>query len=244
VYESERVVYNQPRSFREHLITVKEDFDPEALVKLDHPEKKKAMRVFKMNVVQRFDTENYPYSYLTSVFVKDEPLNEIVKLTVGSQEWCGNTFKLLKRNGEGASLTWHSYFENEADRTVDVALQKDDYFEDALPLSLRDLPFKEGYEKKVRVWSDMTNNHGQEPLVSSCTVRVEAEELIHCHAGSLPTWPVVVQTPTSVDHYWFEKAEPHILVKMERQDGSKRVLYARARWSYWDRRLPRPNVLN
>jgi hypothetical protein len=33
------------------------------------------------------------------------------------------------------------------------------------------------------------------------------------------------------------------LTKMETADGRKRLLYGRARWSYWDRRLPPPNVL-
>lgn len=246
VYDSQRIVYGKPRTFKEHLLTVKEDLREDTLVKADDLKKQKTIRVFKLNQVQKFETENYPYSYLTSVFVREEPLQQVAKISVGSQEWCGNTFKMYKGNLDGMSGTLmnHSYFDGEADQSGELQLAKDDYFEDQLPLSLRALPFKLDFEKKIRLWDLLTTNHGQSPLVVEAMIKVIKEEPIYCRAGSIPCWVVAIKKPAGTDTYWFQKAGPNILVKMETQDGRKRLLHGRARWSYWDRRLPRPNILN
>ncbi|MCG3204463.1 MAG: hypothetical protein KCHDKBKB_01178 [Elusimicrobia bacterium] len=246
VYDSERIIYGQPRHFKEHLIIVKEDMRMDTLVKADDPKKQPIMRVFKLNQIQKIDTQNYPYNYMTSVFVKDDPIQQVVKMTVGSQEWCGNTFKIYKGspNNEAGTLMWNSYFDGEADQSTELTLGKDDYFEDQLPLSLRALPLKEGFEKKIRVWDSLTTNRGVPPQVVEVQLKVQAKETIRSRAGSIPCWMVELKKPTGTDLYWFEVKAPHILVKMETSDGRKRLLYGRARWSYWDRRLPRPNVLN
>ena len=47
--------------------------------------------------------------------------------------------------------------------SIGIKLEKDDYFEDQLPLSLRALPFKSGYEAKVRIWDSLNSSHGQVP---------------------------------------------------------------------------------
>ncbi len=245
VYESELVRYGLPRQFKEQLIVVKEDFVADTLVKADDPKKKTTIAVLKLNQVQKFDTENYPYSFLTSVFVRESDPREVIKITVGSQEWCGNTFKIYRgRLGENSgTLEWHSYFDGEADGSQSIALSTDDYFEDQLPLSLRELPLKEGYAQSIRVWPSLTNNRGQ-ALQAEDRILTVTEDIVRCRAGSLPSWKVTLQKESLSDIYWFEKAFPHILTKMETHDGRKRLLYGRARWPYWDRRIPKPNILN
>lgn len=247
VYDAERIVYDAPRQFKEQLITVKEDLRADTLVKADEPKKQKVIRAFKLNQIQKFDTENYPYSYLTSVFVKEAPLSSVLKMTVGSQEWCGNTFKIFKQTGDGksGSLTWYSYFDGEADGAYELQMAADDYFEDQLPLSLRELPFAPGYTKKIRLMETITTNHWKMSVPAEGVLKVVGEEVVRCYAGSIPAWQVAIERKAGgVDYYWFEKAYPHILVRMETQDGRKRLLRARTRWSYWDRRLPKPNILN
>jgi len=82
------------------------------------------------------------------------------------------------------------------------------------------------------------------PQISTKTLKVEVEEVVRGYAGSIPSWKVTLIGETGKkDHYWFSKKYPHILTKMEKQSGQKRVLHARARWSYWDRRIPMPNIL-
>lgn len=244
VYDAERVTYGKPRSFREQILIVKEDLRADTLVKADQPKAQKTIRVFKMNQVQKFDTENYPYSILTTVFAPVKEPGRPLKITVGSQEWCGNTFKILTaRDPASASLTWYSYFDGEADQTVTLPLGPGDVFEDQLPLALRALPLAAGFSTEIRLWDSLASNRGVEPRVSTAVVTVAGEEIVRCRAGSLPSWKVTVSRPDSTDVYWFEKAAPGILTRMETSDGRKRLLYGRVRWSYWDRRFPQPNVL-
>ena len=245
VYDAQREVYGKIRKFQEQLIIVKEDLRADTLVKADDLKKQKTIRVFKLNQMQKFETENYPYSYMTSVFVKEDDLRHVVKISVGSQEWCGNTFKLYRSESgsDKGTLISNSYFDGEADQTLSLDLGPDGYFEEQLPLSLRELPFKKGYETKMKVWSSLTTNHGIAPEPHDVVLKIEDEETIHGHVGALPSWKVVLKYPNGSDIYWFEKAAPHVLTKMETRDGRKRLLYGRARWSYWDRRLPKPNIL-
>jgi hypothetical protein len=198
-----------------------------------------------MNQVQRVETENYPYNFLTTVFAPTEAPERPLKITVGSQEWCGNTFKILRVGEPGqAVLEWHSYFDGEGDGSVTLPLQANAVFEDQLPIALRAMPLKAGFTTEIHLWDSLTSSHGTEPRVSTAVISVEGEDIVRCRAGSLPSWKVTVSRPGTVDVYWFEKAEPRILTRMETADGRKRLLYGRSRWSYWDRRFPRPNILN
>lgn len=245
VYESQRIVYGKTRSFREQLITVKEEFVKETLVKADKGKKGKTFPVFKLNLVQKFDTENYPYSYLTSVFVDAKKMDRLVKMTVGSQEWCGNTFKIYKQKSTSRSgqMQTFSYFDGEGDQQSSFPFKKGDFFEDQLPLSLRDLPFAKGFEKKIRLYAHLTNNHAKAPHPEECLLKVVGEEVIRTHAGSIPSWKLTLTRPQGTDTYWFAKDKERILTKMETHDGRTRRLYAKVRWAYWDKRFPMPKIL-
>lgn len=244
VYDSERIVYEGKRNFQEQLITVAEDLDEETLVKSDNPKKSKTIPVFKLNIIQKFETENYPYSYMVSMFVDKKNVRQVVKLTMSAQEWNGNTVKIYKKTGPLAGrLEWYSYFDGEADGAVDIQLKENDYFEDALPLSLRDLEFKEGEKINIRLWNSLMTNHAHKFEAVSATVTVVGQDLIRSRAGSKPSWKVTVEKPSGLDTYWFEQQYPHILTKMETKDGRQRLLYGQSRWKFWDRRLPMPNAL-
>lgn len=234
MYESEAIVDGRPQLFREHLITSKEDA----------ADKKTAF--FKLNVVQSVNTKNYPAHNLTSVFVSGNAVQSVVKIVASLQEWMGTSVKMYQANleGTGGTWSWQTPSANAESSTAALALQKDDYFEDQLPLSLRSLPFKEGFEKKIRLWDSFTTNKSSAPAVVESLIKVTRLDTIHCHAGGIPCWVVTVKTASGENRFWFEKKEPNILVKMETADGRKRLLYGRARWSYWDKRLPRPNILN
>jgi len=242
VYDSERIVYGKVRTFKEQLITVAENLDKDTLVKTS--KKKKSRRVLKLNIVQKFDTENYPYSYMTSVFVDAKSPREIVKLTSGSQEWCGNTFKIYKQKTSGfGKLEWHSYFEDEADGITDVVIHDNDYFEDALPVSLRELKFKKGLTRPIRIWKTLTDNRTPDFEIDAATMTVLKEEIVRSRAGSHPSWKIEIKRKAGSDFYWFAKKRPHVLTKMETHDGRKRLLYGKVRWKYWDRRFPAPKPI-
>src|SRR5678816_482494 len=95
-YDSHRLVYAEDRTFETILITVKEDFDRARAVKADPPyEGRDLMTVLKLNIISRIDTQNYPYFYMASLFVRRDDPRQVVKLAASSQEWCGTTFREL-----------------------------------------------------------------------------------------------------------------------------------------------------
>ena len=244
IYDSERVDGGKPRTFREQIIISKEDLRADTLTKAENKKAQKTLRAFKMNQVVRYDTENYPVTFLTTVFAPEDTPERPLKIAVGSQDWDGNSFKVLTvHSPDRATLGWNSHFDEDAAST-ELALTPKDVFDDQLPLAIRSMPLKEGFHTEVRLWDNLTSGHAVVPVVSTAVITVEGEDLVRCHAGSLPSWKVTVARPSRSDTYWFEKAEPRILTRMETSDGRKRLLYGRARWMFWDRRFPRPNILN
>ena len=221
-YDSETEDDKVPRIFKEQIIIKKEG---DAL---------------KMNVVHKFDTQNYPISYLTSIYSKQEDLITPIKVTVGSQDWVGNVIKIYK---EGV-LQIFSDHEPAGDQTIPLLWNKGDMFEDQLPLALRAILFQQDFQFETRIWTLLTNNLVIKPEPVETNIKVVGEEVVRTRMGSWPCWIVKVTKNGSDDTYWFEKKEPHILTKMVTADGRKRTLTGRARWGYWDLRIPKPNILN
>jgi hypothetical protein len=124
LYEAHRPQYGKIESYEAVFIVVKEDFNRDLLVKADPPL-----------------TDNYPYHFMASVFVRRDAPTRLVKLTLGSQEWCGNTFKEIKTVGGRSELITNSYFDGQGDARRPLDLRPGDLLEDQLPLALRGLNF-------------------------------------------------------------------------------------------------------
>lgn len=117
-FDLEQYRYGEPRSGEAVLIFVTEEFSRKNHVKLDQPEKAGSdkISVIKMNQTRDFVTGIYPYHMMLSVFTPTKEKSHSQKITVSSQEWCGQTFTQLnlksKDNYQGKIF---SYFEKEGD---------------------------------------------------------------------------------------------------------------------------------
>jgi hypothetical protein len=243
LYEAKRPQYGKSESYEAVFIVVKEDFDRERLVKADPPyEGKRLLPALKLNAVHSYWTPNYPYHLLASVFVRRDDPGALVKLSVGSQEWCGNTFKLVKTSPR-SELTVHSYFDPEGDSTRPLDLRAGDLLEDQLPLALRGLAFAPGLELRRRVLPSLISNKlGREPQFLEATITVAGEESLATPAGRFASWKVSVKFGEVRQTWWFEKAAPHTLLKMESSDGRAWRLKARTRKPYWQAPTYRPEM--
>ena len=243
VYESEQIIDGKPRSFKEHLLTQKEALQAQTFALAD-PKKEKTIEAFRLTQVQSLDGANFANNYLTTVHVKED-MDQLVKMTVSVQGWTGNSIKMFRAtDGRNGKWTATSRVAGEPDQMGNLELKKDDIFEDELPLRLRAFSFENGFERKIRILDWQSSEHATMPAITESTVRVVGEEPVRCRAGSIPCWIVKIDKAGKIDSYWFEKKEPNLLVKMETSDGRKRLLYGRARWTFWDSRIPRPNILN
>jgi hypothetical protein len=121
-YKLDQARYGEIHPGEAVLIFVTEPFLPDKQVKLERGDPSKGVTVLKLNFVRKFFTGIYPYSLMTSTFMPvDFQRARTLKVASESQEWCGQTFTQLNlRNGRYSGLL-RSYFEDEGDRTLDVA---------------------------------------------------------------------------------------------------------------------------
>jgi len=230
-YDAHCVIYGRSRSYQATLITVKEDFDPRIYVKTDHPlQGQPHPVVLKLNIAASIPTENYTYHFLTSLFVSRENPSRLIKLTMGSQEWCGNTFKEIQNWGHPATLHYFSYFDGEGDGSISLPLGPDDLLEDQVPITLRSLRFREGLRHPIRIVDSFVANRATPPKFTDAEILVQASETIHL----IDCWKVQLQRPGNQQSYWFEKAYPNILVKSVSGDGRELALKERNRRKYWE----------
>ncbi len=93
-------------------------------MKLDIPEyvPDDRLKVLKLNYVKKFDTGIYPYSIMTSIFTPVDINNfpNSLKLTMSTQEWCGNVFTQANLRDNKFNFKNYSYFESEGDREFDI----------------------------------------------------------------------------------------------------------------------------
>jgi hypothetical protein len=235
LYEARRPQYGKIEAYEALFIVVKEDFNPQLHVKADPPfSDKNLLPVLKLNAVHQYWTANYPYNFLLSVFVRQDSPTTLVKLTLGSQEWCGNSFKEVKTWGGRPELVYHTYFDGEADGTRQLDLRPGDLLEDQLPLALRSLKFTPDLKFHRRVLPSLISNNLHNPLAPMmATVSVVGQEEIKAGGGTVDAWRVNVQMGTLQQSWWFQKSLPQALLKMESSDGRFWLLKSRTRQRYW-----------
>lgn len=113
--------YGETRDGVAVTVFVTEDFSLRDSVKAAPRAKKEEIYpVMKLNMVRDFPTGVYDYNTMTSAFV---PLvskggveaGRLVKVSFGSQEWCGQVYHQLNFQPDNIRSTRHSYFAGEAD---------------------------------------------------------------------------------------------------------------------------------
>ncbi len=234
VYDARRTVYGKTRTFETVLITVKEDFNTVYHAKADPPyQGKQLLSVLKLNRVSEIQTENYPYRYLTSVFVDRNDVNRLVKMTMGSQEWCGNTFKEVRTWTGRHELVYHSYWDDQGDGVHAIDWDADTLLEDQLALSLRALPFSAGYSREMRILPTQISNKATHASPVAGQIRVLRDEAVEAGDTTVVAWRVEVTFGEAIQTYWFEKAGHHILVGFDSSDGRSLRLKRWARRTYW-----------
>ena len=123
-YNLEQPRYGETRPGKSVLIFVTEGFSRTKHVKLDDYASagNDNITVLKLNRTRNFTTGIYPYSMMSSVFtpVSGNRNPHSLKVTTSSQEWCGHTFVQFDLEGNTFRVQHHSYFESNADQTVDL----------------------------------------------------------------------------------------------------------------------------
>jgi len=234
VYEASRPIYGVPRPYEAILLTVKEDFDANKLIKADPPFGERAVfTVLKQNAVREIGTPNYDYRIMTSTFVERGDPTRLVKLTSGSHEWCGNTWKAIRKRDGGLVYDWSSYFDGEGDGSQVLEVGSGDLLEDQLPLVLRGLEFREGLAFEFRLLPGMANTHAGPERWVPATLRVVERQTVEVPVGSIDAWRVDVGVAGRTASYWFDVDGTHALVRVESPGGDSLRLKSIERRAYW-----------
>ncbi len=227
-YAATKTVYGKVRNFTYHYITVSEVFNKEFHTKSNNLTRPDLYQVMKLNAQADIPTENYTYHYLTSTFtLRNYPLI-INKYTMGSQEWCGNTFKEYFLTDKGQlKLTGHSYFDEEGD--------KERYFNDAflmedqLPYVLRTLKFKAGNRFAFPLMSNQTSSSLGDPKPLQARFEISPDTALAQNA-----WKVSVKLDKDkTNNYWFATNYPNIMLKQTTWDDRNMTLISSVRKAYW-----------
>ncbi|MBC5994340.1 hypothetical protein [Pontibacter cellulosilyticus] len=229
VYDAERVIYDKKRSFEFALITVKEDFNRTHNVKTDDYSRQDLFPVMKVNEFARIETDNYPYHYLTSVFVHRSQPWALHKLTTSSQEWCGTTFKSITDEGTVFQQEYNSYFDGQGSGSRE--LPKTILAEDQLPYTLRALRFSDELSFKANVLELQQTNQAKEPKIYKANIRT-----VKAAVNGQPAWEVQVQLDENKQNtYYFAAQYPNQLIRQRTWDGRNLELKKLSRYAYWER---------
>jgi hypothetical protein len=101
------------------LIFVTEDFLTQSQVKKERSTDESAATVLKLNAVHKFTTGLYDYSMMASVFspVSTDQYPHTLKVTMSSQDWCGQSFVQMNLHNDHYRVKQYSYFQAEGDTT-------------------------------------------------------------------------------------------------------------------------------
>lgn len=230
-YEAVRTIYGQPRPYELVRIVVKEPYDPRQGVKPD-ADREGVVDAFKVVAVHEVPTGK-PYEYRQTTFVhldRADP-RRALQASMGSQEWCGNTFVRLVRDASGLRRFAHSYWDGQAD--WDDALPAGVWLEDQLPLTLRALD-PAGAPLEVEVLPTLLGNKA--PRTAAVKARLQAdakEERVTTPAGAFECVRWTVDLGERTLRYWVATGAPRRpLVKYEDGTGAA-TLRSLERDAYW-----------
>jgi len=224
LYDAEMMIYGQPRSFENPMITVKEEFNAGFNVKTDDYSRDDLFSVIKVNRFADIETPNYPYHYLTSLFYKRGQPEQLYKLTHTGQEWCGNTFKQFEVTPTGYAYDYNSYFDGYGDGFMEIK-GNDHWWEDQLPYVLRALKFEDGLTFTKNTVSSQINTKTYRPEITKANyVVIDADSV----------WQVRVSFDgDQVNSYTFEKDYPNLMLTQSTWYGYNMKLRSVSRYKYW-----------
>src|SRR5437867_1884214 len=139
--------------------------------------------VLKLNHVINYQTGIYSYHQMESCFF-DRLSMDLVKLSLTSNEWCGNTYKEYTRHTGRAALHVRTYWDGQAEATYDLPVGPDVVFYDAIPLLIRSLPQTPGTARALRLVPTQIESRGPKPEIAPATLVAAREETKSVPAGS------------------------------------------------------------
>ncbi len=237
--------YGEARAGTMVNIVVTEDFSHRERVKADPGEHadRDIRKVVKLNSHRQFQTGVYPYSVLTSAFLRvdagdGQGRGQPLKIAFSAQEWCGMVYDEMIVDAGRIKHTAHTYFDSDNGPPQSFNIGGPALFGDAMMLSVRELTGSwvpaEATAFPYFPSSIATRFAHRAPEVATITVHRGPSAPRDTALGRLDAHPVHTAAPDGVSTtYWVEDAWPHRLLGYEASDGEVATIRGLARLPYW-----------
>jgi len=224
-YEVEWFRYGRLNAGRALLILVKEPWAPELDVKADRP-RPDGFDVMKLNHVRDVPTGIYTYHQMASTFIRRQT-GKLQKLAATSSEGCGISTSLMT----GGTLETSSYFDGQGDQSM--TYPEGAFSDDGLPMTLRDFLVGAAPDE-IEVFPSLMA--GRYSNLGSATYRLERQARggIEVPAGSFDVTEIRLSRGEEWTSYAFSAEIPHLLVELNRSDGTAYRLAKCERIPYWE----------
>lgn len=238
LYDVEEPRYGTARRFEARMIVVKEDLRLDTHVKSDRgPVPGETQEVLKLNHLRLIPTGSYDYHQMLSAYLERASLQP-VKVSMAHFESCGITFVELLAGAGRLKQVSHSYWEGEADRELTIPFSSDDLLADALPLRLRGMDFMRKDPLAVKVLPSQIGGRVARPALVPMTLRFKPAQRLEVPAGAFEAVEAELQGPEGKARFFFEKAFPHRLIRMETAARGVYTLRKSLRLDYWNHHEP------
>jgi hypothetical protein len=255
-YAATRTIYGLERRYAALAYTDLEEVDPRTTCKAVDPAPSGAFGAFKHHWSERAPTESYDYDFSTSLYLRADDLASY-KLTVGTQEDCGASFKQCVAGPRGLDWWESTYFPGAGTRSG-CLVGPDVRFEDELTLLLRDFPFD---HPPTDVQGKLAPTFGVRLVPSQKDTRSVAWDALECllvrgpkstlelPIGAVEAWQVDLIVVADLEaaraggdvpvraRYWLAAdGKPpwlHVLVRYEGPGGVSYELQSLERRAYW-----------
>ena len=223
-YEVTWARYTHQYTGRALLVVVKEPWAPDLDVKADTP-RPDGFDVLKLNHIRDVPTGIYTYHQMASVFVRRDT-GALQKIAATSSEACGISSADMTRG----TLRTRSYFDGQGDRAHRWPAGA--VPEDGLPVFLRDYTAGSCPATLV-VYPSLLMGRYAEMQPATWNVRRADPAPVTVPAGTFEGVDVRLERAGHWLSYVFETAEPHRLLRLQRDDGTEYRLAKAERLPYW-----------
>jgi hypothetical protein len=250
IYQGRIQRYGQMRDAELTLITVTEPVNPDERVKSEG--RGPAVAGLKQNQLLTFQTGVYPYRYMNTL-LWNQSTGRLFKVSMTSQDWCGQTAKTFLPTGGAGRMDFSSYWEGEGQGSLVVTIPPEtglsrSILYDELPLIVRSAEAENFRELQMfpLLMSSQVYRPDWDIGGSRRTPRFEpASWSVESVRAALPAnrdaWKITVRhgpDKALADEFLVEKSPNRTLLSWKRYDGGELVLKRHTFADYWKRNKP------
>lgn len=250
VYQGRILRYGHMRDAELTLVTVTEPVNPQERVKSEGG--LPAVPGLKQNQLLTFQTGVYPYRYMNTL-LWNESTGRLIKASMSSQEWCGQTAKTFLPTGLVGRMEFSSYWEGEGQGSLAVVIPPEtglskSILYDELPLLVRTTEAEHFRELQMfpllmssQVYRPDWDIGGRKRTPAFEPASWSVESVRANIQGNRDAWKITVRhgpQQSLSDEFIIDKSPNRTLLSWKRYDGGELVLKRHTFSDYWNRNKP------